>query len=738
MDSPGRPAVGATISHYRILEKVGEGGMGTVWKAEDVHLQRTVALKFLHAADDVPRLLREAQAAASLSHPNICTVYEVDPERGFLAMEWVEGRTLHETIGGRPLPAEQALSLALQIGEGLRAAHHRGVVHRDVKSANVLVTPQGQAKILDFGLARVAGQAGLTREGAAAGTPGYMAPEQLRGEPVDRRTDIWAFGAVLHEMLTGRLPIGSMGTLPQGFDRVVTKALAADPAERYQHVDDLLVDLRRAGSRTPAPPDWRRRALIVGAVGVPVAAAIAWRLQFAGKGYSSLAVLPLENLSKDAEQEWFCDGMTETLIFELSKLRSLNVISRTSVMQYKTQRKPLRAIATELGVDVVVEGSTLRTGERALVKASLIDTATDRHLWANEYERAFADVISLHRELALAIAGEIKAALTEDERQELGPAKPVDPEAMEAYLRARHFTNRGPRYFAQAGEEARKAVALAPDFALGHALLGVILQSLGDFAQKPYAEVVPEARAELQRALELDPKLHWARSLLGNSYFLVDQDWERAEDLMRKAYEHIPGEMGSQYGMLLAARGRMDEGIAAGRRAVASDPLNPWSLTNLGRCYHFARRYGEAVALFRKALALDREFAYASFALTWSLFMQDKQAEAFESWNSRPLSAPADVLRAAWEKGGWDAAYDTLLRQSEAKGVPELTLSRQRFFRGIYTRDGDGIVGALEVIEKGGGSWLGQLQDPLLDPARDNPRFKALLKRLRYPEAMWK
>jgi Flp pilus assembly protein TadD len=268
--------------------------------------------------------------------------------------------------------------------------------------------------------------------------------------------------------------------------------------------------------------------------------------------------------------------------------------------------------------------------------------------------------------------------------------------------------------------------------------LGNCLQNLGDFGQKPYAKVVPEARAELQRAFDLDPTLHAVRSVLGWSYMMVDQDWERAEDAMRKAYAHIPGDMGSQYGMLLAARGRVDEAIAAGRRAVTGDPLNPWSLSNLGRCYHFARRYGEAVALFRKALALDREFTYASNGLTWSLFMQDEQAEAFELWNSRPLQAPADVLRAAWERGGWDAAYDTLLSQSKANGVPEITLTRQRFFRGIYTRDGDEIVEALEVIEKNGGSWLAQLQDPLLDPARDNPRFKAVLKRLRYPESMWK
>jgi TolB-like protein len=503
----------------------------------------------------------------------------------------------------------------------------------------------------------------------------------------------------------------------------------------------MLVDLRRAGTRTPVPPAWRRRAVIVGAVAVPLAAALAWRLKAMGRKYASLAVLPLENLSKDAEQEWFSDGMTDTLIFELSKLRSLNVISRTSVTQYKTQRKPLRAIAAELGVDVVVEGSTLRSGERVLVKARLIDALTDRNLWANEYQRTLADVISLHRELALAIAGEIKAALTEDERQELGPAKPVDPEAMEAYLRGQHFTMRGPRYFAQALEEARKAVVLAPDFASAHALLANTLHSIGDFNQKPYAEVVPEARAAAQRALDLDPSVPWALAILANSYGAVEHDWERAEDAWRKAFARFP-EVGASYGMMLAARGRPDEGIEAGRRAVRSDPLNIWSLTNLGRCYHFARRYGEAVALFRKALSLDDAFGYAAGGLTWSLFMQDKQAEAFEAWNTRqwpvrnPL--PREVYRAAWEKGGWDAVYTAMLRQAEAVRVPESFLRVHRLLHRVYARDGDGIVDALEAIEEGGGSWLAQLQDPLFDPARDNPRFKALLKRLRYPEAMWR
>ncbi|MCX6636256.1 MAG: protein kinase, partial [Acidobacteria bacterium] len=269
--------IGQTISHYRILDKLGVGGMGVVYKAEDLLLKRVVALKFLHASDDLPRLLREARVVASLNHPNICTVYEVDPERGFLAMELVEGESLAGKIAGRPLPVEEAVGLAAQICEGLKAAHAKGIIHRDIKSGNILVTGEGQAKILDFGLARLAGQAALTREGAAAGTPGYMAPEQLRGEAADRRTDIWALGAVLHEMLTGRLPMGQTETLPEGLGRVVRKALAADPRERYQHVEDMLVDLRRAAatpSLKPARPRWLWAVAAV--VGVALVAFAAW------------------------------------------------------------------------------------------------------------------------------------------------------------------------------------------------------------------------------------------------------------------------------------------------------------------------------------------------------------------------------------------------------------------------------------------------------------------------------
>lgn len=280
--------IGQTISHYRIVEELGSGGMGSVWKAEDVHMRRVVALKFLHLSEDLPRLLREAQTAGSLNHPNLCTVYQVDPERRFIAMEYVEGKTLSRMIGGRPLPAEEALGLSLQIGEGLKAAHHKGITHRDIKSGNIVVTERGQAKILDFGLARVVGQDRLTHEGAVAGTPGYMAPEQLRGDPVDHRTDIWAYGAVIHEMLTGRLPVASVGVLPAGIDFIVRKSLADDPAERYQHIDDMLVDMKRAytpgedevrESHAPAGLRRHRRRTRAGvAASIMLAALAAWWL----------------------------------------------------------------------------------------------------------------------------------------------------------------------------------------------------------------------------------------------------------------------------------------------------------------------------------------------------------------------------------------------------------------------------------------------------------------------------
>jgi tetratricopeptide (TPR) repeat protein len=375
------------------------------------------------------------------------------------------------------------------------------------------------------------------------------------------------------------------------------------------------------------------------------------------------------------------------------------------------------------------------------VKASLIDAVADRHLWGNEYERDFKDVLSLHREVAVSIAGEIRAALTPGEKQELAPAKAVSAKGMEAYLKAMHMLLRGPKYTLGCIEEARTAVRLAPDLPEAHAVLAQCLHNAGDFALKPYSEVLPEAREEARRALELDPNLALAQAFFAWTYFMVDHDWERSEEWFRKAFSRIPG-MCSQFGMLLSARGRHDEAIEVGRKAVESDPLNPWSLANLGRYYHHARKYDEAIVWSRKALALDAAFDFAGKSITWSLFQQGKLTEAFENFlrfpQTQAVVSPEPLLRAAFQRGGWDEVWRTRLRQVDSAAAPAIQKVRLILLANLFLRDGDQIAAVVEQMEKDGDAWLAQLQDPMFDPARRNPRFRAVLKRLRYPESMWR
>jgi len=735
MDSPGQPSAGSTISHYRVLEKVGEGGMGAVWKAEDVHLQRSVALKFLHAADDVPRLLREAQAAASLTHPNIAVVYEVDPERGFLAMEWVEGRTLHEMIGGRPLPAEQALGLALQIGEGLKAAHHRGIVHRDVKSANVLVTPQGQAKILDFGLARVAGQAGLTREGAAAGTPGYMAPEQLRGEAVDRRTDIWAFGAVLHEMLTGRLPIGSMGTLPQGFDRVVTKALAADPAERYQHVDDLLVDLRRAGMRTPAQPDWRRRALLVGAVGVPVAAGIAvWLSQWGqDTGIRSIAVLPLENLSKDREQDYFVDGLHEEITALLSKISGLRVISRTSTLHYRKNPKPAPEIGKELNVEGLLEGSVRRVADEVAITLQLIRAATDEHLWAETYRRPMVDVLALQSDTARAAVEAIGVTLKPAERKALTTPGRVSPAAYEAYLRGRQALLNRSRPEAKGWFE--RAIQAEPSFALAHIGMADTYLAVA-FAEPRSAESLLKAEEYGARAVALSPTPQ-ARYAMVNPRGWRTYDWRASYRVALDWIADDPNSAHAHYVIasfcIFAFLQRQDDAIRYMTRALELDPFSYLYDEQFGRFLFLARQYDKAVARYRalpgrhagtpQARGTAARFLAFSYAL---LGEADQARRALD--DLAPIADPqlAPVLVRVGRGAEAKRIVEAAVKNSAAGTSSLYGIALGHLALGDAKQAFHWLNAALDELDTG---TIYLLAHPWWDPVRSDPRYQAAVRR---------
>ncbi|MDQ5871284.1 MAG: serine/threonine-protein kinase, partial [Acidobacteriota bacterium] len=535
--------IGQTVSHYRVLRILGEGGMGVVYEAEDVRLGRHVALKFVvHKALDrresVERFEREARAASVLNHPNICTVHDVGEEGGhhFIAMELLEGESLEALLTKGPLPARRLIELATQIAEGLVAAHARGVVHRDIKPANVFVTSTGFVKIMDFGLAKILQSpaaesltasdseltqtSDLTTPGLAMGTVSFMSPEQVRGEEVDARSDLFSFGALLYDMAVGEPPFkGSTPavklagilernpvppldlnpTLPPRLQDIILKALEKDREERYQTARDMAVDLRRLAREldsgavtgvTPAVPPPGRVTGVADAVstvrpwhwmvpvgiGAVLAGLAIWRsggddvkpaVPAAGRTeVRSLAVLPLENLSQDPAQEYFADGMTDELISRLSRISALRVISRTSAMRYKGSKKSLPEIARELQVDAVVEGAVLREGDRVRINARLID-ASETQMWSDSYDRELRDVLSIQSDVASAIAREIRVKVAPEESTQLASKGPVDPEAYQLYLQGRvSFLRFTPESLTQAAEYFNRAITKNPEYAL--------------------------------------------------------------------------------------------------------------------------------------------------------------------------------------------------------------------------------------------------------------------------------
>lgn len=600
--------IGQTISHYRILEKLGEGGMGSVWKAEDLHMRRFVALKFLHASEDLPRLLREAQTAGSLNHPNICTVYEVDPERGFLAMEFMEGRTLTEIIGGRPLPTGQILQFALQIGQGLKAAHEKGITHRDIKSGNVVIG-SAQAKILDFGLARVTGQEGLTRDGAVAGTPGYMAPEQLRGESVDPRTDIWAFGALLHEMATGHSPVaGPAETLPEGLGRVIRKALAMEPAERYQYVDDMLVDLRAASVRSFPGLTRRRLGIAGGAVfGAGIGGWFLMRGRGSARQMKSIAVLPLRNLSGDPNQEFFSEGMTEALINDMGSISAVRVISSASAMRFKNNSKPFPQVARELAVSHVVEGTVLRAGQKVRITVRLIDAEADTQMWSGNYERQIEDVLSLQSEISRSIAQEIRVQLTPREQRNLSSKRPVNAAAHEAYLRARHFWNlRSEAGLQHAVKLFDEAIRLDPAYAAAYAGKADAYSVIPIYSMSPSPQPLIEAQKAVAKALELDPDSADAHIALGYIKRVYEWDWKGAERHLRHGLDLNPSyAVGWQrLANYLFTVGRVPEALTAIENAHRLDPLSVPIIQILCYVHYLLGNIRESERLARQALEM--------------------------------------------------------------------------------------------------------------------------------------
>jgi serine/threonine protein kinase/tetratricopeptide (TPR) repeat protein len=656
--------IGETLGRYRIAEIIGAGGMGVVYRAYDSTLDRDVALKLLHAqALDSEasrnRFVREARALSRLNHPHICTIYEIGEADGrtFIAMEYVRGQTLSSVIPPDGVAVETMVRYGAQIANAIGHAHDHGIVHRDLKSSNVVVTPESSVKVLDFGLAKHVERgsggamqteevrnrstlAAVTEAGVVMGTPGYMAPEVLVGQSADERADIWALGVILHEMATGALPFA--GPTPMEFAAailkeppaplpprvspilrgVVQRCLAKAPGQRYQTAGEVRAALEAAASepvsvvRSSGPAARRVAFVVAGVLAAALIAAVVSRNSSHPNAppvpIRSVAVLPLENLSGDPEQEYFADGMTEQLTGDLSSITTLRVISRTSVMQYKKARKPLPAIARELNVDGVVEGSVVRAGDKVRITARLIRAATEETLWARSYERDLRDVLALQSEVAKSIASEVGIALTSQEQARLAGVRPVDPEAHRLFLLGRFHANQGTEEgLRKAIEHFDLAIAREPAYASAYAGQAEAYIGLSSFYVPP-RQAMPKAKTAALSASKLDESLAEAHAALGYIYLIYDWDGPAAERELQRALQLNPSLSTARlnYASYLSTQGRHDESVREIRRAVELDPLSLRAYADGASLLLFARRYDEAIELARKGLELDPDFAF--------------------------------------------------------------------------------------------------------------------------------
>jgi len=662
--------IGKVVSHYKFMEKLGSGGMGTVYKARDTKLDRFVALKFLppHLSQDEEtkkRFIHEAKAASALSHPNIATIYEIDEADGqmFIAMEYVAGQSLHEIVGANghsPLPIADVIDYAIQIAEGLDKAHAKGIIHRDIKPANILVTEDGVVKIADFGLAKLAGATRLTKEGASMGTVAYMSPEQTQGTEVDHRTDIWSLGAVIYEMITGKQPFagdyeqaviysimnedlapltGLRTGVPMELERIVLKALAKERGGRYQHADELVTDLRRLGKELEsgkkaapvvvsraarAKPVWRTATLVLaGGLAVILLLLAVWLIQNkgaheAGARSKSVAVLPFTAITQSEEDKIFCDGMHDDIITQLSKIHDLKVIARTSVMQYRNTRKRINEIGQELMVGAILEGSVRRAGNRVRIVAQLIDAESEEHLWANTYDRDYADVFAIQSDVAQQIALALQTTLTPEEKSGIDQIPTDNMKAWEYYQRGNYYWKNYDTI--EGNKEAvriyEKATEEDPDFALAWARLSVAHSALATWSETDTLlrkKHLPAAKSTLEKAISLDPNHPMALYARGQFFSDILQDYPRALEAFELALQKQPNtaELFMSAGVVLLIQRKMDQAAEYFKKEYELDPQGINSGLWVSLVYLNSRNWSEAKKWADRYIATHPEHGYA-------------------------------------------------------------------------------------------------------------------------------
>jgi serine/threonine protein kinase/Tfp pilus assembly protein PilF len=763
--------IGQTISHYRITEKLGGGGMGVVYKAHDTRLKRTVALKFLppdltRDEEAKTRFVHEAQAASALQHNNICNIHDIDETRDgqtFIVMDCYDGETLKKKIEQGPLKIDGAVDIAVQIGQGLQKAHEHGIVHRDIKPANVMLTTDGVAKIVDFGLAKLSGRTVLTKTGSTVGTAAYMSPEQARSEAVDARSDIWSLGVVLYEMLTGKKPFESEyeqalvysilshdpkpmrelhPEVPEALEKICRRAMAKDLKDRYQTAAELIADLESCKAGTQLARQTRkglskqRKVTYAGLAATVLTVGILGIFYFTGRGevLDHVAVLPFRNFSGEEKQEWLADAMTEEVISRLQDFAALRLPSFRSVMKFKKSQESYGALAKIMHAKALVEASVfIEESGRIRVRAKLIDPATDRPLWSDTLNGTRENILDLQSRIAQAVVREVRVKVSQDERTRMSrSSRKVDPLAYELCLKARQDIYSLSSEISKSRWDSlmanlQKAIDIEPDNAFYYASLAMGYQSAINWGLVSSVDAMPKMKSAAETALQLDPDL--AESQIAASH--VDKyqyNFEGALSRTARALELSPGSFEAYrvHGGTLKAVGRYEESIVMFRRSQEIDPILFKQVAwGIGQTYWLMRRYDDAIAYLQQYLRENPKSDPGHTMLAASFSMKGMHAQALAQCDSMPYWGPPNrpIFLAK-------AGKRALAMQAYSKVRSTMSpVSKAEFFATLGDKES-----AIEWLQRAYREPSGELMlirgDAFLDNVRDDPRFKELLRKM--------